>query len=100
MAQVVRNVGTVRTATLPNGRVVERADRLQLSDGWYPVLNTDMHFIYLTTHFGSRMMCTCGMNGILAGFHAYSKYSSYIGNEVMMCHHYATTGHHADGSTG
>lgn len=98
MSSVIRNVGRARQATLPNGRIVERQDRVKLSDGWYPCLNTDVHFIYTTTHFGSKIMCTSGMNGILVGYHAYKEFSSYIGNEVAMCHHYATKGCHADGS--
>lgn len=98
MAQVVRNVGRKRTATLPNGRVVERADRLQLSDGWYPCLDTDTHFCYITTHLGSRILCSCGGEAALVGYHAYSKYSSYIGNEVIACLDYLNLGHHRDGS--
>ena len=31
------------------------------------------------------MMCTCGAPAIIVGYHAYKEYSSYIGNEVIMC---------------
>jgi hypothetical protein len=95
---VVRNLGSRKQATLPNGRVVERQDNLQLTDGRYPCLQSETHFLYTTTHFGSKIMCSCGMNGVLVGYHAYKEFSSYIGNEVIMCHHYLTKGCHADGS--
>ena len=96
---IVRNLGRARTATLPNGRVVERQDFLKLTDGVYPTLPTDNHFVYITTHFGSRMMCTCGGEAALVGYHAYKQYSSYIGNEVIACLDFLQLGHHRDGST-
>ena len=98
MPEVVRNVGRRKQATLPNGRVVEPQERLQLSDGWYPVLNTDTHFCFTTSHFGSRMLCSCGGEAALVGYHAYKKYSSYIGNEVIACLDYLQYGRHRDGS--
>jgi len=96
---VVRNLGRSRQATLPNGRVVERQDTLTLRDGVHACLPTDNHFVYTTTHIGSAMMCTCGAPAIIVGYHAYKQYSSYIGNEVIMCQAYAMQGKHADGSS-
>jgi hypothetical protein len=98
MPEVVRNIGRRKQATLPNGRIVEPQERLQLSDGWYPTLNTENHFVYTTTHFGSRMLCTCGGEAALCGYHAYKQYSSYIGNEVVACLDFLQYGRHRDGS--
>jgi hypothetical protein len=95
---IVRNLGNKKQATLPNGRIVERQESLQLTDGSYPCLPTDTHFVYVTTHFGSRMMCTCGGEAALVGYHAYKKYASYIANEVIACLDFLNLGHHRDGS--
>jgi len=98
MPQVVRNVGRKNKATLPNGRVVERQDRLLLSDGWYSCMDTDSHFIYLTTHFGSRILCTCGGEAALCGIQAWGKYTSKNERELICCLDFVNLGHHRDGS--
>lgn len=98
MPSVIRNVGRVKTAKLPNGRIVERQEKLHLTDGWYPCLDTDTHFVFLTSHIGSRMRCTCGGEAALVGYHAYKKYASYFGNEVVACLDFVNMGHHRDGS--
>jgi hypothetical protein len=95
---VIRNVGRAKTAKLPNGETVERADRLLMQGDWMPCLDTDNHFVYKTKNLGSAMMCTCGASAVAVGYHEYKKYASYMGNEVIMCYSLAQRGIHNDGS--
>jgi hypothetical protein len=67
---------------------------------WFPVLQTSMHFCFRDASHarGTTLFCTCGSPGIIVGFEAYRKHSSFIGNEVISCHHYIQYGQHSDGS--
>ena len=98
MPAVIRNVGRAKTARLHNGQEVERAEWLQLKDGKYPTLSGDIHFVYKTKNLGSSMMCTCGGEAVVVGYAQYKQYSSYIGNDVIMCLNYAQYGEHRDRS--
>lgn len=98
MAQVVRNVGRVMKATTSSGDTVERQDFIQLKDGMHPCISSDTHFVYRTHRLGSKMLCTCGREAVIIGYQQYKQYSSFIGNEVIMCLAYAQDGCHADGS--
>lgn len=95
MSQVVRSVGTRNEFRTPFGYLVSRKEYI---DG-VRCLNTDNHFVYRTTRLGSASLCTCGSPAVTAGYHAYKKYSSYIGNEVLLCLSFFQEGKHADGST-
>lgn len=95
---VVRNLGTAKTATLPNGETVERAEVLLMQGTLLPCLDVDNHFIYKTKKLGAAILCTCGSPGGAVGYHEYKKYASYIGNEVIMCLSLAQSGVHSDES--
>lgn len=98
MPAIIRNTGRAKTAKLPNGETVERAETIKLTDGWYACLDTDTHFVYHTNRLGSSMMCTCGGEAVVVGYSQYKKYASYMGNDVIMCMSYAQNGVHRDGS--
>ena len=98
MPSIVRNLGSARKTRLPSGELVEAAEWIQLSDGKYPTLSGDIHFVYKTKNLGSSMMCTCGGEAVVVGYAQYKQYSSYIGNDVIMCLNYAQYGEHRDRS--
>ena len=98
MPNVIRNVGRVMKAVTSSGDTVERKEFIPMKDGMHPCISSDTHFIYKTRRLGATTRCTCGVEAILVGFKQYEKYSSYIGNEVLMCMSYAQNGHHIDGS--
>jgi hypothetical protein len=98
MPSIIRNVGRAKTARLPNGEVVERAEFLPMYGERLPCLDTDTHFIYKTKRLGSAALCTCGSAAGTVSYREYYKYSSYMGNEVIMCLSLAQMGSHADGS--
>lgn len=98
MPAIVKHLGKVMKATTQSGDVVERREWLQLKNGTYPCLSSETHFVYRTRRLGSTMRCTCGMEAVIVGYQQYKKYSSYIGNEVVMCLAYAQNGAHVDGS--
>jgi hypothetical protein len=47
---------------------------------------------------GASTLCTCGSPAVTMGYHAYGRYSSYIGNEVLCCLFFFQYGVHSDGS--
>lgn len=96
---IIRTAGRAKTAKLPNGETVERADVLKMTDGWYICLPTELHFIYKNKRLGSTIMCTCGSEAALISYTEYKKYASWIANEVIMCLNLAQHGCHRDGST-
>lgn len=100
MPNVVRNIGDLKHTKNVDGRDVYRQDEIFLSSYGYHVrcLNTDNHFVYKSNKLGASTLCTCGSPAVTMGYHAYYKYSSYIGNEVLMCHFFFQYGVHADGS--
>lgn len=101
MPHVVRNIGDLKRARNVDGETVYRQESIFLRTYGYnvPCLNTDNHFIFKSKRLGMSTLCTCGSPATLVGYHAYRKYSSYIGNEVLCCHFFFQSGRHADGST-
>lgn len=101
MPHVVRNLGDLKHARNVDGQMVYRQDEIFLQSYGYPVrcLNTDNHFVFKSHRLGAGTVCTCGSPAVTLGYHAYYKYSSYIGNEVLCCHYFFETGRHADGSS-
>jgi hypothetical protein len=100
MPAVVRNLGDLRHAKNVDGVNVERTGYLYFHGQNIACLNTDNHFLYRSRRIGSSILCTCGGQGVSAGYHAYSKHTSvFYGNEVLVCYHFIMGGKHADGST-
>lgn len=102
MSSIVRNHNDPNHAITLNGLPVQREQKIFLPshDQWIPVLQTSMHFCFRDPSVprGSTLFCTCGAAGAIVGYDAYRKLNSFIGNEVIVCHHYIQYGHHADGS--
>jgi hypothetical protein len=98
MPTVVRNVGRVMKAVTSSGDTVERKEFIPMKDGMYPCVSSDTNFIYKTRRLGATTKCTCGGDAVIVSYAQYKQYTSYVGNEVLMCMSYAQRGCHADGS--
>lgn len=100
--QVIRNSGDPNHAKTLGGIPVQREKELFLKSyqQWFPILQTSMHFCFrdASQPRGSTLFCTCGAPAVIVGYEAYKKYQSFIGNEVIVCHHFIQYGRHADGS--
>lgn len=99
---IIRNHNDPNTATTLGGIEVKREKEIFLRSyqQTFPVLQTSMHFCFYdpSVRAGTTLFCTCGAPGILVGYHAYGRYNSFIGNEVIACHHFIQYGVHNDGS--
>lgn len=99
---IIRSHNDPKNAITLNGKHVVRETKIFLRSyrQWFPVLQTSVHFCFYepTVRAGTTIFCTCGSPGIIVGFDAYKKYSSFLGNEVISCHHFIQHGVHADGS--
>jgi hypothetical protein len=99
---IIRRHNDANHAITLGGIPVEREKMIFLPSyrQWFPVLQTSMHFCFRDASHarGTTLFCTCGAVGIIVGFEAYRKYSSFIGNEVISCHHFIQYGQHSDGS--
>ena len=102
MAEVIKHWNDPNNAVTLGGKNVHREQAIFLPSHkqWFPVLQTSMHFCFrdASQPRGSTLFCTCGAAAVIVGYHAYQKYNSYIGNEVVACHHHIQYGVHADGS--
>lgn len=100
MPNVIRHYGDLKNTRNLQGEEVQRQEYLFLKSykQWLPCLNTDTHFVYKSNRLGSSTLCTCGSPAVVMGYDAYKKYQSYMGNEVIMCHHFFQYGTHSDGS--
>lgn len=102
MPQVIRHFNDPNHAVTLGGKEVQREKEIYLDTYSYylPVLPTSMHFCFRDTSVkrGSTLFCTCGSFAEVVGYHAYGKYQSYIGSEVIACHSFIQFGVHADGS--
>lgn len=99
--RVIRNVGDPNRAKTLAGRDVYREKEIYLPShrATLPVLQTSMHFCFRdASQLGTTLFCTCGSFAEVVGYHAYARYNSYIGNEVIVCHNFIQKGVHADGS--
>jgi hypothetical protein len=99
MPSVIRSVGDLKHAKNVDGEEVHRSEYLTFHGHLTPCLNTDNHFIYRSRRIGSALLCTCGGEAVSAGYHAYKKYASFMGSEVLICRNFFQNGRHADGST-
>ena len=99
--QVIHQYGRPAKATMSNGDVIEREERIYVpsSHTFYPTLDYDNHFVYYYKQIGSTLMCTCGSVAATFGYDAYRKYCSYGGEAVLGCVMHLQTGKHGDGST-
>jgi hypothetical protein len=102
MTQVIRNTGDPNNAKTLNGKPVRREKELWLPsyNSFIPVLQTSMHFCYHDPSVprGTTLFCTCGSPAIVVGYEAYRDLQSYMGNEVIVCHHYIQYKVHSDNS--
>lgn len=98
---VIHHYGKPMEARMPNGDKIVRQDAIfvQSRGQLLPCLEYDNHFVYETDKIGSSLMCTCGSAAAAFGYRAYSKYCSYMGENVIGCIQHLQTGRHADGST-
>lgn len=99
---IIKHHNDPKFAYTVKGDRVERKDQIYLPSDrqWYPVLQTSMHFCFrdASNPRGTTLFCTCGAPAIVVGYEAYRRLTSYIGNEVISCHHFIQYGVHADGS--
>lgn len=102
MPQVIRNINDPTKAKTLNGKPVQREKELWLPSyqAYVPVLQQSMHFCYHDPNIprGTTLFCTCGSPSVVVGYEAYKKYQSFMGNEVIACHHFIQYGVHSDGS--
>lgn len=102
MATIIKHFRSPREAVTLGGRAVYREKEIYLPShrGNIPVLQTDLHFCFRDPSVprGTTLFCTCGSPAVVVGYDAYRKYQSYIGNEVIVCHHFIQYGVHSDGS--
>lgn len=100
--KIIRSHNDPKKAVTLAGIEVRREERIFLPSyqGWFPVLQTSMHFCFRDASMprGTTLFCTCGSPAIIVGYDAYKKHSSYLGNEVISCHSFIQYGQHADGS--
>src|SRR5689334_14717883 len=100
--KIIRSHNDPKHAITLNGKYVQREKEIYLPShhAVLPVLQTSMHFCFrdASQPSGSTLFCTCGAMGVVIGFEGYKHLASWIGNEVISCHHYIQYGVHADGS--
>jgi hypothetical protein len=101
VARVIRHHGEAKYARNVDGQEVKREERIYLSSSreWMLALHTDNHFLYKSKRIGASVLCTCGSPGITIGYQQYKQYSSFVGNEVLMCQSFVQNKKHADGSS-
>lgn len=100
--KVIRNHNDPNRARTLNGRDVQREKEIYLPShhAVLPVLQTSMHFCFrdASQPRGSTLFCTCGSFAGVFGYEGYKRYQSFIGIEVIACHHFIQHGFHSDGS--
>lgn len=88
-------------AVLPDGKRVERAERIFLRShrAWYYTMDYDNHFIYENpSRYGSSTLCTCGATAVVVNYDVYYQLSSNKG-AMLVCSYHMQSGRHADGSS-
>lgn len=102
MPSVIKHWNDPNNAVTLNGIPVRREKSIWLDSyqTWLPVLPQSMHFCFrdMSVPRGTTLFCTCGSPAIVVGYEAYRKYNSYLGAEVIACHHFIQYGQHSDGS--
>jgi len=102
MTSIIKHWNDPNHAITLNGKYVQREKEIYLPSykAVLPVLQTSMHFCFrdASNPRGSTLFCTCGSFAEIVGYHVYKDWSSYIGNEVIVCHSFMTNRKHADGS--
>lgn len=100
--QIVRNHNDPNHAVTLNGRPVQREKTIYLPSHQANIetLPTSMHFCFRDPDnlSGSTLFCTCGSFAAVFGYEGYKRWSSWISNEVIACHHFIQFGVHSDGS--
>lgn len=100
--QVIKHFNDPNNAITLGGLAVRREKEIYLRTrhAYVPVLQTSMHFCFVDTTVprGTTLFCTCGAPGVIVGYEAYRKYSSFLAHEVIACHNFIMYGVHADGS--
>lgn len=101
--KVIKHFGRPNEATLPDGTIVRREEKIFVptQQEWYETLDYDNHFVYYRKVLGTTMMCTCGSIAAVFGYDAYQKFASrYKGTFVVGCvAHLQSGGRHSDGSS-
>jgi len=99
---IIRNHNDPRHATTLHGDPVERQEQIFLPSyrEWLPVLQTSMHFCFRDPSVprGTTLFCTCGSMASIFGYEGYKHVNSFMGIQVISCHHYIQYGVHSDGS--
>lgn len=104
--KIIRHAGDLKTATLEDGVIVHRQDKINLGPdlGWATCPPMDNHFIFrhVYRNRGWSTWCTCGAPAFLAGYDGYKGQASPQG-QMMVCSYYSgfvtgEVGKHADGS--
>jgi len=99
---IIRNHNDPNHATTLNGIPVQREKEIYLPshNAIVPVLQTSMHFCFRDASLprGTTLFCTCGSYAVVIGFEGYKKWTSWVANEVIACHHFIQYGSHSDGS--
>lgn len=101
--QIIRNYGDLNKGMCPLGFEVYRRDRIYVPfyRRFIPCASYDNWFIYEipVIYAGTpSYMCGCGSWADVAGMSSYKNDASPSGL-MLVCHHHATFGKHADGSS-
>lgn len=109
--KVTRHVGDLKSATLEDGTVVHRQEKINLGDelGMVACPGMDNHFVFRHVFkrrgkpYGWTTWCTCSSPAIIAGYSGYKGQASPQG-QLLVCAYYSgmvtgVAGKHADGSS-
>ena len=97
------------SAVTEDGITVHREDKVFIPELKRFVICApdDLHFVYLDTSKKKGRWfaaCTCGAIAVITGSFVYKDFGSPskgvggVPGEMLLCHHFATFGKHADGS--
>jgi hypothetical protein len=100
---IIRHAGDPTEAVTLNGIHVFREEKIFVLEmkAFIPCAMYGNHFIYDSGEKKkgtSPYMCTCGSIAVIVGSNVYEKDASAAG-AMFVCHHHASFGKHADGSS-
>lgn len=105
----VRNTPT--KATLEDGTIIERTDRVFIPEWsrFVRCIDYDNHFVALNPSKKEGMwfaLCSCGSPAVIVGYNQYKHGASpssggvgFVAGEMLVCYVHTLFGKHADGST-
>lgn len=98
--QIIRHRGIQNKAQLPDGRWVQRSEKIFVPEmgRFIPVAPYDDHFLFElpAKDVGPSVRCTCGSFGVIAGYSAYKDDASQQGL-LYVCFQHSNFGVHATG---